>query len=67
MTCTLLHFEPLDEQGLAVFEHWARMNYVPGEPVDTLWHPATRVECERMNLEYVQTGSCRVAPEREGP
>jgi hypothetical protein len=33
------------------FRQWARENYTPGDPISDLWHPASRAECELMNLE----------------
>ena len=34
------------------FRQWARDNYVPGEPINEIWHPVVREECEQMNREH---------------
>lgn len=48
-------FKKLRDDELVKYVKWARDNYTPGQEVDPLWHPAVRVECERMNLEVVQS------------
>jgi len=35
----------------AEFRAWARANYVPGQPINPVWHPAVRDEAEKMNRE----------------
>ncbi len=47
-------FKRLTDDEISDFENAARRDYTPGEPVNALWHPAYRTECERMNLEWVQ-------------
>ena len=48
-------FRKLTEDELAEFTQAARAEYTPGKTVNPIWHPAYRMECERMNLEQVQT------------
>lgn len=47
-------FRKLNQKEESEFRQWARNNYKPGEPIDQLWHPAVRLECEQMNLEVTQ-------------
>ena len=46
-------FRALTDEETARFQQWARANYKPGSPIDELWHPATRAECERINAEHI--------------
>lgn len=41
-------FRELEPGAAARFRQWARDNYVPGDPINPLWHPVVRDECERM-------------------
>ena len=36
------------------FRQWAREFYKPGQPVNPVWHPVTRAECEQMNAEQTR-------------
>jgi hypothetical protein len=47
-------FKPLNNEELVAYADWARGNYIPGTSINTTWHPAVRLECEKMNLEEVQ-------------
>jgi len=33
------------------FKAWSRTNYKVGEPIEPVWHPVCRAECEKMNAE----------------
>ena len=44
-------FRKLDQYEEAEFRAWARKNYVPGSPMNEVWHPVVRDECEKMNSE----------------
>ena len=46
-----MQFLELTDGQIVGFRAWARANYTPGTPINTLWHPVTRDECERMNTE----------------
>jgi len=37
------------------FRTWARENYIPGTTINKLWHPITRMECEKMNIEQINS------------
>lgn len=47
-------FRTLKPEEILGFQKWARDNYIPGTEVNPIWHPATKIECEIMNLEEVQ-------------
>jgi hypothetical protein len=42
-------FRKLDEDEEYEFRLWAQMNYVPGERISPIWHPAVQDECGLMN------------------
>jgi hypothetical protein len=44
-------FRSLDPAEEKSFRAWAREHHDPGSPVNTLWHPVVRDECERMDRE----------------
>jgi hypothetical protein len=44
-------FRDLDPEEERLFRSWARENFTPGAPLNPLWHPVVRDECERMNAE----------------
>jgi len=46
-------FRTLDPGETEEFREWARLNYKPGDPIDGIWHPEIREECNRMNREMV--------------
>lgn len=46
-----MQFLELTDEQIHEFRAWARANYTPGTPINALWHPVTRDECERMNTE----------------
>jgi hypothetical protein len=46
-----VQFRELDENEVAAFKKWARDNYVRGDQIDPLWHPAVRAECLAINAE----------------
>jgi len=48
-------FKKLTDVDVQEFRQWARKNYVPGSEINGVWHPASRAECELMNLEAVQS------------
>ena len=33
------------------FRGWARQNYKPGAPINSMWHPVVQNECEQINEE----------------
>ncbi|MCK9429611.1 MAG: hypothetical protein M0R17_06365 [Candidatus Omnitrophica bacterium] len=37
------------------FRKWARENYVPGTNIPEIWHPVIRMECEKMNVEQINS------------
>jgi len=37
------------------FRKWARENYIPGTTINELWHPITRMECEKMTIEQINS------------
>ena len=42
-------FRTLNKKEELEFRLWARNNYIVGMPIDELWHPVVRQECEAMN------------------
>ncbi len=48
-------FRKLTDDEVSDFENAARLRYTPGDTVESVWHPAFRAECERMNLAAVQS------------
>ena len=54
-------FRPLTEVEIDQYRFWARGNYVPGSPIDPMWHPVIRVECELMNVLEIQNRKEAVA------
>jgi hypothetical protein len=44
-------FRELTEAEADDFRRWAQENYKPGDPIDPLWHPVVREECESLNRE----------------
>lgn len=47
-----MQFRDLSEDEANKFRQWARDNYQPNSPIDTLWHPVIQVECALMNDEF---------------
>ncbi len=45
-------FRQLTERETQVFVDWANDNYVPGEEISNLWHPAVRTRCHAINKAY---------------
>lgn len=39
----------LEDEGPS--RQWARDNYEPGTPINPVWHPVVRHECEAINVE----------------
>ena len=39
---------PFEEEA---YTKWARLNYKPGDTIQSWWHPSVRRECEAMNRE----------------
>ncbi len=50
----LIIFSALTPEDCEIFRKWARDNYTIGQPIPSIWHPAVRMECEKMNFEYIQ-------------
>lgn len=44
-------FRKLGAEEEQVFRQHTRETYTPGTTIPTIWHPASRAECELMNLE----------------
>jgi len=44
-------FRELTDKEEQDFRHHARSNYVIDSPIDEVWHPHYRDECERMNAD----------------
>jgi hypothetical protein len=44
-------FKELDGDEIILFKDWARRNYVKGDPINPMWHPVIRQECEVINGE----------------
>lgn len=51
-----MDFRKLTDEETAEFRQWARDNYQPGDPINEVWHPVVREECERMNNEQMKVG-----------
>lgn len=47
-------FKRLSDAEEKSYRQWARENYVPGEVIDSVWHPVVRDECRRINDEWFQ-------------
>lgn len=41
-------FRELTEAEVADFRQWARDNWKPGDPIEEIWHPVVRDECQRI-------------------
>lgn len=50
-------FRVLSKKDEAKFRKWARDNYVPFTPIDALWHPVVREECDAINEEILENVS----------
>jgi hypothetical protein len=48
-------FKKLSPKKEAEFRAWARKNHHPGDKIDPLWHPIVKDECEKIDLEALQT------------
>ena len=46
-----MQFRELNDDEIAAFRQWARDNYVAYDPINPLWHPVVRDECQRINEE----------------
>jgi len=46
-------FRELDAEEEAEFRKWSRENYVPGEPINGVWHPICQDECVKINAEFL--------------
>jgi hypothetical protein len=47
-------FRDLSDAEAAEFRKWARDNYIPGQPINPIWHPVVRDECSIMCDEAIQ-------------
>jgi len=45
-------FRELTKTEKAKYIQWARDNYKPNDPIETIWHPVIRAECKKINHEY---------------
>jgi len=48
-------FKVLTEEEAVEYRQWARDNYVPGDDIPGIWHPIVREECEKMNVEDLES------------
>ena len=48
-------FKILTEEEAVAYRQWARENYTPGDEIPTIWHPVIREECEKMNVEDLES------------
>jgi hypothetical protein len=55
-------FRELSADEQVDFRRWARVNYKAGQPINEVWHPVTRDECDIINRETPVT----VAELKEG-
>jgi hypothetical protein len=46
-------FRELDEEETIEFKEWARDNHHAGQPINPVWHPVVRSECERIDHEGI--------------
>jgi hypothetical protein len=46
-----LLYRRLNVQEEKDFRQWARDNYVPHGPIENLWHPVIKEECDKINQE----------------
>ena len=44
-------FRSLTAEEVREFQDHARQNYLPGSPINAVWHPVYRFECLKMNDE----------------
>lgn len=44
-------FRKINPDEESEWRQWARDNYIPGEEINTLWHPLVQDECRKMNEE----------------
>jgi len=42
-------YKELTKDEIKVFKQWARDNYIPGEPINLIWHPVIVEECKLMH------------------
>jgi len=42
-------WKDLSTEEVQEYKQWANDNYIPGTPIDALWHPVIREECAFMN------------------
>jgi hypothetical protein len=42
-------FRTLSTEEEVAFRDWARKNYIPGDPIKSVWHPIVQAECKIMN------------------
>ena len=42
-------YKELTKDEIKVFKQWARVNYIPGEPINLIWHPVIVEECKLMH------------------
>jgi len=42
-------FRTLSAEEEVAFRDWARKNYIPGDPLKSVWHPIVQDECKIMN------------------
>jgi len=45
-------YRELSNQEVKEFKQWANENYKPNEPIESLWHPVIKQECERINIKF---------------
>lgn len=50
-------FRTLSEQEVLKFRKWADENYLPGSPINELWHPVVQVRCAQINEEVKQSSN----------
>lgn len=44
-------FKKLTREEEAKYRKWARELYKSGEPINAIWHPVVKDECNKINLE----------------
>ena len=49
-----IEFRKLDNKETKEFKKWARENYTPHYPINSVWHPLVRAECELINQEKIK-------------
>lgn len=60
-----MQFRDLGADEEAEFRAWARDNYQPLGPIDTLWHPSIQDECAKINAEFKAATGPEPEPDKE--